>query len=174
MIIFALVIRVGLSRYLLLQTDDTGPFLLEEPLVLLPCGIVKSVAYGQLFSQGSGRVWQICSGEIGNERLMAISISASGFHMPCRIALHCIRQKVDSQLIGLPLCQEVGHTARSRQRIAWPKQADVSVVFVVSVVSQKSGCGGVCGPRGRTVRVLRRCDVQARCAVKKKKEKKKN
>lgn len=139
-----------MGTYLLLQTDDTGPFLLEEPLVLLPCGIVKSVAYGQLFSQGSGRVWQICSGEIGNERLVAISISASGFHMPCRI-----RRKVDSQLIGLPLCQEVGHTARSRQRIAWPKQADVSVVFVVS---QKSGCGGVCGPRGRTG--LRRCNVQ--------------
>ena len=37
--------------YLLLQADDTGPLLLEEPLILLPSGIVKRVAYGQLFSQ---------------------------------------------------------------------------------------------------------------------------
>lgn len=64
--------------YLLLQADDAGPLLLQQPLVLFPRGLVEVVGDVGLFPEGVGRLGGIDDAQIGHDGLVPGVLSVGG------------------------------------------------------------------------------------------------
>ncbi len=67
---------------LFLQPDNGCPFLLQQPFILLTCWRVKG-GFGQvqLGAQGLGGVGIVAGGEVGDERLVAVSTPSASDYM---------------------------------------------------------------------------------------------
>lgn len=96
---------------LLLQADDTGPLLLQQPLIFLAGSIVEGFADAQLVLQRLSTLRVVGDGEVCYDCLVPVPRYQNMVHL-------CVTGGGDVQLIGLALGQKRTHGGDGRIRSA--------------------------------------------------------